>query len=312
MRFNKLDLNLLVALDAMLTEKNVSRAAERMFISQSAMSNALARLRQYFDDELLVQVGRRMELTPRAQFLQNVVRDVLVRVDAAVQAVPVFDYAHSDRNFTLFVSDYTLQTLVPHVLALAYQRAPGVRFQFLPQTSEPKRALERGEVDLMVIPAGYCSPDHPTEHLFDEVLSCVVWSGSRFAASPITLEDYKSASHVAVVPGLDKPAVDGLFLQQYGIARKIEVTTFSFASAAFLVLGTDRIATVHTRLAGQASKLLPLTAHRLPLDIPDMQQVVQWHEHRSFDPGLVWLRGLLHEGARLMDRGLSPVSLAAA
>jgi DNA-binding transcriptional LysR family regulator len=308
MRFNKLDLNLLVALDAMLTEKNISRAAERMFISQSAMSNALARLRQYFDDELLVQVGRRMELTPRAQFLHEIVRDVLVRVDAAVQTVPVFDYANSDRNFTLFVSDFTLQTLVPHVLALAYRRAPGVRFQFLPQTSEPKKSLERGEVDLMVIPAGYCSPDHPTELLFDEVLSCVVWSGSRLAARPITLEEYKSAHHIAVIPGLDKPAVDGLFLQQYGIARKVDVTTFSFASAAFLVIGTDRIATVHTRLADQAKSMLPLTLHPFPLDMPKMQQVVQWHAHRSFDPGLVWLRKLLQEGARLMNEGLSPGS----
>src|SRR5205085_11334612 len=99
MRFNKLDLNLLVALDAMLAERNISRDAERMHMSQSAMSNALARLRLYFEDELLVQIGRRMELTPRAEALQDIVRDVLVRVDAGVLTSPSFDFARSDREF---------------------------------------------------------------------------------------------------------------------------------------------------------------------------------------------------------------------
>jgi DNA-binding transcriptional LysR family regulator len=83
-------------------------------------------------------------------------------------------------------------------------------------------------------------------------------------------------------------------------------TTFSFASAAFLVLGTDRIATVHPRLAEQTNRLLPLTVHPLPLDMPKMQQVVQWHAHRSFDPGLIWLRKLLQEGVRRMDQGFAP------
>jgi DNA-binding transcriptional LysR family regulator len=186
-------------------------------------------------------------------------------------------------------------------LALAHQRAPGVRFQLLPQSDEPQRALERGEVDLLIIPQGYCSPDHPTEFLFDEILSCVVWSGGRFAAAPITLDDFKSAGHVVVTPRLDKPAFDGIFMQQYGIARKTEVTTFSFASAPFLVAGTDRIATVHTRLAEQACKLLPLTIKRLPMEVPKMRQVMQWHKYRAFDPGLVWLRGLLHEAVYVMD-----------
>ncbi|MEC4511813.1 LysR family transcriptional regulator, partial [Klebsiella pneumoniae] len=114
MRFNKLDLNLLVALDALLSEQNISRAAEKIHLSQSATSNALARLREYFDDELLVQVGRKMEPTPRAEALKDAVRDILVRVDATVAAQPEFGPAQANRLFRLFVSDYTMTTLIPH------------------------------------------------------------------------------------------------------------------------------------------------------------------------------------------------------
>ena len=128
MRFKKLDLNLLVALDALLTEKNVTRAGERVFLSQSTMSNALSRLRQYFDDDLLVQVGGRMELTPRAALLHDAVRDVLVRIDTTIAAKPAFDPTESEREFTLFVSDYSMEVLIPGMLALASEQRSRVRF----------------------------------------------------------------------------------------------------------------------------------------------------------------------------------------
>ena len=145
MRFNRLDLNLLVALDALLVERSITKAAERLNLSPSATSNALSRLREYFDDELLVQVGRRMEPTPRAQGLQDAVRDVLVRVDSAIAIQPNFDPATSDRVFRIFVSDYTQMVLLPHVLTLADAARCTARFEFLPQVSNPVSELERGE-----------------------------------------------------------------------------------------------------------------------------------------------------------------------
>ncbi|MFS2214112.1 LysR family transcriptional regulator [Telluria sp. Tellsp104] len=299
MRFNKLDLNLLVALDAMLDERNISRAAARMYMSQSAMSNALARLRLYFEDELLVQVGRRMELTPRAEGLKDIVRDVLVRVDAGILTSPSFDFTHSERVFSMSVSDFTLQTLMPYVTALASRQAPGVRLDLLPQFDVPERALERGEVDLLVIPEPYCSPSHPTELLFEEDLSCVVWSGGRLAGAPLTIDDFKSAGHVVVVLHGEQ-AFDPVLVEKYGIVRRVEATTFHFASASSLVVETDRIATVHASLARQAAKFLPVTVHPFPLAMPRMRQTAQWHKYRSYDPGLQWLRGLLHEAAGRM------------
>jgi LysR family nod box-dependent transcriptional activator len=311
MRFNKLDLNLLVALDAMLTEASISRAAERLHMSQSAMSNALARLREYFDDELLVQVGRRMELTPRAEALKDAVHDVLLRVDTSIAIQPEFEPARSDREFRIFVSDFTLTTLMPHVLARAHARAPGVRFSLQPQAQDPARALERGEVDLLVMPVDYCSPLHPTDILFTESFSCVVWSGSRLARAPLTFEQYAAAGHVAMRPADSQPtSFEGWFVQRYGLERRDEVTTYSFASAPGLVVGTDRVATVHSRLARQAALYLPVTVHPTPLPLPEMQQAMQWHKYRSKDPGLSWLRGLFAEGVADMDGPAGAVAAA--
>ena len=162
MRFNKLDLNLLVALDAMLAERSISRAAERLHLSQSAMSNALGRLRDYFDDELLVQVGRKLELTPRAETLKESVRDVLVRVDSAILAQPRFDPAHSDRCFRLIVSDYTSMVLMPHLLALAGRHSHTVRFELLPLLIRPCANWRAARPTCSILPPEYRPPDqHP-------------------------------------------------------------------------------------------------------------------------------------------------------
>ncbi|MCE4556600.1 LysR family transcriptional regulator [Roseateles cellulosilyticus] len=301
MHFNKLDLNLLVALDALLTERSISRAAERLHMSQPAMSNALARLRSYFDDPLLVQVGRKMEATPRAEALREAARDVLVRVDATITAQPRFDATQSDREFNLLVSDFTLSVIGQHLVALASRQSAKVRFRFHSQVDNPQRALERGEADMLVIPSGYCSPDHPTETLFEEEFSCVVWRESRLARQgSLSFDDYTAAGHVVVQPpgGM---TFESWFMQRYGVSRRIDVTSFSFATAPSLVVGTERIATVHSRLARLAASQLPLVLLEPPMPMPRMVQAIQWHKYRTQDPGLLWLRHLLRDAAAEMD-----------
>jgi DNA-binding transcriptional LysR family regulator len=304
MRFNKLDLNLLVALDAMLELQSISRAAERLHMSQSSMSNALARLREYFEDELLVQVGRKMELTARADSLREAVHDVLLRVDTTITAQPRFDPAQSDREFRISLSDYTMTTLMPHLLALAGAQSKTVRFQLLPQVGQPELALERGEADLLVVPKAYCSPDHPLETLFDEHFNCAIWRDSRLAATELTFDVYVGSGHVVMQPPGDaRPAFESWFMQRFGVARRVDVTTFSFVAAPGLVVGTDRIATVHSRLARQTALGLPIVLRPLPLPMPPMQQAMQWHKYRSTDPGLLWLRGLMLAAVARMDAG---------
>lgn len=302
MRFNKLDLNLLVALDALLTENSISRAAERVHLGQSAMSNALARLREYFDDELLVQVGRKMEPTPRAISLKEPVRDVLIRVEAAVVTQPLFDPANSDREFRLTVSDYTNAVLMPHVLQEVHRQSRKVRFQLLPQAVNPKRALENGDADLMIIPALFASTEHPAEPLFTERFCSLVWRESPLAHGKLTLERYLAHGHVVMAPP-NAQGYETTVLGERGIHRRVEVTTFSFATAPRLIVGTSRIVTLHRRLARQAEHELPVVARPMPVDIPPMQQTMQWHKYRTNDQGLVWLRKTIQQAVREMDAG---------
>lgn len=302
MRFNKLDLNLLVALDALLTERNITRAAERIHLSQSAMSNALGRLRDYFDDELLVQVGRRMEPTPRADVLRDAVRDVLMRIDTTIAALPEFDPSASEREFTLFVSDYSMEVLIPHALALASRQRSKVRFRLLPQVASPHRALERGEADLLIIPKAFVSPDHPGVVLFKEDFVCVIWRESQLARAELTIERYVDAGHVVMQPlETNQPAFEDWFIQRYGISRRNQVLSYCFGVMPFLVVGTELIATVHARLARRLQPALPIALVPVPLPMPELEQTMQWHRYRSQDPGLVWLRALMQQAALAMD-----------
>jgi LysR family transcriptional regulator, nod-box dependent transcriptional activator len=307
MRFKKLDLNLLVALDALLTERNVTRAGERLALSQSATSNALARLRQYFDDELLVAVRGKLEPTPRAELLHEAVRDVLLRIDTTVAAAPEFDPRASDREFTLFVSDYSMQVLMPRVLALAAQRGSRIRLRLKQQVAHPYRSLERGEADLLIIPGIFCSPDHPQQRLFADHFVCVVWKHSPLAEGEMSLERYLAASHVDMQPADDElPVLEHWFTTAHRMRRHIAVTSHNFVAIPHMVVGSDLIGTVHSRLAQLVLPAIPVVVKPVPLPITEFEQTLQWHKYRSRDPGLIWLRGLLEEAANKLDTPIAP------
>jgi LysR family nod box-dependent transcriptional activator len=301
-RFNKLDLNLLVALDVLLKERSVTRAAEVLNLSPSAVSNALAKLREYFDDELLVQIGRKMELTPRAESLQDPVRDLLLRIDSTIAAPADFDPRGSDRLFRIFASDYTQMVLGPALMTLAAQQRAAVRFEFAPQVSLPHRYLERGEADLLIIPTGFMSPDHPHEVLYRENFVCMVWRHGALARDELSFERYVAAEHVVMQPaGGRADAFEGWFLKRYGVTRRVAVMTYSFITLPALLVGTDRVVTVHERVARRLVGTWPLEIRPTPMHFEPMEQAMQWHKFRSNDPGLTWLRGLLMEAARRID-----------
>jgi DNA-binding transcriptional LysR family regulator len=300
-KFNKLDLNLLVALDALLKERSVTRAADLLNLSPSAVSNALTRLRDYFDDELLVQIGRKMEITPRAESLQEAVRDVLLRIDSTIAIQPAFDPTSSDRLFRIFASDYTQLVLAPPMLALAAQAHASVRFEFVPQIAHPHRDLERGEADLLIIPTGFLSPDHPMQVLYEEAFVCVVWRDSELARGEITFDRYVQAEHVVMQPSGRADAFEGWFLKRFGVTRRVAVSTYSFVTLPALVVGTQRIATVHARIAQRLAGAWPLEVRAMPVKFEKMEQAMQWHKFRTNDPGLAWLRALLQQAAIRMD-----------
>jgi DNA-binding transcriptional LysR family regulator len=297
-RFDGLDLNLLVALDALLKERNITRASEQVHLTQSAMSNALGRLREYFNDELLVQVGRKLELTPRAEGLQEAVHDVLLRIKTSIATQPTFVPEQSDRTFKLLISEYTSSLLMPTMLELVWQQSKTVGFEFMAQTTDPFGLLSRGEADLLLIPDNYLATDHPSEVLFEESYVCVIWKDHSTIGDTLSFEEYLAASHVAVQYGHEHlPAFEGWFLQRFGVVRKIQVVTPNLLAPPELVVGTDRIATIHRRVAQRASATLPIRILPSPIEIPSLKLAMQWHQYRSSDPGLLWLRELLRRAA---------------
>jgi DNA-binding transcriptional LysR family regulator len=298
MRFKGLDLNLLVALDVLLAQKNISQAAESVNLSQSGMSGALGRLREYFEDDLLVLVGRNLVLTPLAESLIIPVREVLMSIDATIVTRPNFDPKTDERTYRILVSELTMLLLIPAVVRRLAHEAPNIKLELIAQYA-PQEMLERGDADLMLIPEQFLSPEHPSRKLYEESYECVVWLESDKFGESITFEQYIDAGHVTVQHGSSHtPAFDGWFLNQYGVLRKTEVITSNLTFPPLLIVGTDRIATVHRRLAKKAADYLPIKIIRPPIDIPPLNQMLQWHKNRSSDPGLMWMCEILAQEAQ--------------
>jgi LysR family transcriptional regulator, nod-box dependent transcriptional activator len=297
MDFAGLDLNLLVALDALFAEKSVSRAGERLHLSQSATSGALARLREVFHDPLLVQVGRQMTLTPLAEGLVEPVREFLLQAEAIVSNTPTFDPAQSTRKFRLRMSDYIETVVMTEALPRLQKVAPGITVELTSNLEGGIEPLERGEIDLTIAPSRYLSPAHPLERLFEDEFTCVVWSGNRKIERRLSLDTYLSLGHVVVRVGRlhQLPTFDEWFVEHYGHKRKIEVVTTAFNMVPHLLIGTSRIATMHQRLAMYYQRYFPLKLVGPPLEIPPLEESMQWHRSRDRDPGTVWLRSMFRD-----------------
>lgn len=312
MRFGRLDLNLLVALDALLTEKSVSLAADRLRLSQSATSSALGRLREYFGDELLVVKGRHMILTARAEGLIEPVRAVLEHIRTTVAVAPEFDPATVDRQIRIMASDYTTQVLLAEAMAQMARSAPGLRFEIQPMSVEPIESIERGMIDLLMTIDFAVSADHPSRPMFEDDYVVIGDAGNPALAGPMTREIYFALGHVAARFGrAQMPAFDEWFTRRQKQQRRIEVVAPTFLSLPGLVIGTRRIATMHRRLAEQMTGHLPLVVRELPFDMPRIRQVVQWHVTNNNDHALRWVIEQLAAAAGRRDDAVHPGEMQA-
>jgi LysR family nod box-dependent transcriptional activator len=294
MRFHEFDLNLLVYLDSLLAEGSVSKAAERVGITQPAMSEALARLREYFKDELLVQVaGRSMVLTPLAHSLVGPVREILLRAHSVAAATPAFDPAKSDRKFIVMASDYAFDVLVRRVLIQLRNDAPGIRLEVRRLPVDPREHIQRAEVDLVVSPVSRLSEEHPSERLFEDPITCVVWSRNQLVGESVSLERYLEMGHVCARWDRHMPEHERWFLNRFGGSLRVEVVVPDFGAAVRAIEGTDRIAAVHERHARMYAKQFSLRLVKPPVDFPPLTEYLQWHRHQDQDPGLLWLRSLI-------------------
>lgn len=299
MHFEQLDLNLLVALDALLTERSITAAGVRVHLTQSAMSGALSRLREFFNDELLTQVGRKMVPTPLGESLAEPVRQILLQVRATINTKPVFDPATSTRHFSVMMSDYVDTVLMSELLRRAEVVAPHVRFNLVSNdVGNPTEFLERADVDLLVMPRDYLSDKHPREDLYTDGYACLVWNENPLVGDSLTPEQYLGLGHVVLQFGRGRiPVQDEWFLTKLGVTRRIEVLAMNFNSVPQHIVGTKRIATIHRRLAEYYARYLPLRILAPPYELPQLTEAVQWHSLFTEDAGNRWLRALLKQAA---------------
>jgi DNA-binding transcriptional LysR family regulator len=288
MRYKKLDLNMLPALRALLTEKNVTRAAEHQHVTQSAMSSILARLRDYFEDQLIVPFGRRLELTALGELLLGQVNDLLLRIDTTLGTKPEFQPEISDRKFSIVSSDYVNTVFLSDVLRGLYLSAPGLIIELRQPSDAALPSMLAGELDFHIHPDNMLHKDHPSVQLFQDTFHAVVDKDNQDIGDEITLSQYKNCGHV-IFRNFGMPLFDRWYGKTHG-ELKSEVVVSSFGMLAPLVISTRRIATVHTRMALKAAETLPIRLVKLQFETPPFVEMLQWHAYRDNDPGIVWMR----------------------
>lgn len=302
MRFQRLDLNLLVALDALLTERSVSLAADKLCLSQSATSSALGRLREYFDDELLVLKGRQMILTSRAEELIEPTKAVLEQISSTIAVKPKFNPATSDRLLRIMASDYMTEVLLAPTITKLREIAPAIQYEIQHMSGSPVEALERGHVDLLVTVDFATSADHPSELMFLDDYVVVGDKNNPAMAQEMTKELYLSLGHVTVRFAKARiPAFDDWFMRRQKQQRRIAAVTPSFTTMPSLIIGTDLIATMHRRLANELAPRYGLAVAEVPFEIPPVRELAQWDIANNSDQAIKWFVAKLHEMAISLD-----------
>lgn len=298
MRFNRLDLNLLIGLDVLLAECSITRAARRLCLSQSAASGILARLREYFGDELLVQSGRRMVPTPLALSLMEPVRDILLRIQQTVETAAEFRPEATSRHFRVVASDFVSSVVMTRLAAQMNHVAPFVTIEILQPTERSIGQMDRGEIDILLMPERYLSRSHPSEVLFSDRFSCIVWNGNHDVGDFLSQNDYLRLGHVATSFGTHQQfAFEEMFFKSIGLARRIEVVCAAFNLLPQFVIGTRRVATLQHQLAQQMAHYYPVRVLEPPVAIPRIVECMQWHPSNQHDPAHVWLRSMLLHAA---------------
>lgn len=296
MRMDQFDLNLLVAFDALLTECSVTGAAQRMGLTQSAMSAALKRLREALGDDILVQQGKRMLPTPHALMLEPQIASALQTLRGVIASATQFDPTTSDRHFHIVASDYATAVLVSPLISRLQAVAPNLRFDVRLPEPTTILALNQGKLDLLLTPEGFVSAEHPKELLFTERHVVVGCSSNPLLHTPLTLEGFYAAGHIAVMIDGRPSFIDSAFSADK--ARRVELTAPSFLQATLMVRNSTRLALIHERLARMFQAPLSLAIAECPLPLPTMRAMMQYHAARQDDPGLVWLRNELRAEAR--------------
>jgi DNA-binding transcriptional LysR family regulator len=294
----RVDLNLLVALDALLEQQSVTAAATRVGLGPPAMSHALARLRTLLGDPVLVRAGRAMVLTPRALLLKPRVRALVEELREVLAPVQTRDLRQLERTFVVHASDYALLVLGTELDARARAEAPNVCLRFRPNTDREAELLRVGEIDLAVGVYPSLPPEIHTQKLFTERLVCVVRTQHPVVRRRLTKERFAALEHIQVAPRGRPGGVIDDALAREGLRRRVTRMVPFFLSALHLVADTDCALTVPERVARRTAERFGLRVVELPMDVAPyvFQQI--WHPRNHADASHRWLRETLVAAAR--------------
>ncbi|MDI3251474.1 MULTISPECIES: LysR family transcriptional regulator [unclassified Pseudomonas] len=288
------DLNLLITLDVLLAEGSVARAAQRLRLSPSAMSRALARLRAATGDPLLVRAGRGLVPTPRALQLREQVSQLVQDAHAVLRPAHTLDLGEVVRTFTLRTSEEFVERFGPALLARIAQDAPGVRLRFVHKSDKHSALLRDGGVDLEtgVVDVG-ASPEVLTQALFRDRLVGVVRAGHPLSRGPLSAARFAQGQHVYVSRrGQDRGQIDDA-LEVQGLVRQVSIVVAGFNTAIALARGTDLIASVPERYITVPPR--GLHCFELPVTLPPFTVAMLWHPRQDADLAHRWLRTCLRE-----------------
>jgi DNA-binding transcriptional LysR family regulator len=300
MQLQRFDLNLLIALDTLLRERNITRAAEKVFVSQPAMSAALHRLRDYFGDPLLVRVGRDMELSPRGQSLVEPVREALLLIQAALGTQPTFTAATTQREFTLIISEEAVPSLLPAILKRVSAEAPGIRIKFDLVSLASLSLLEYGDADLCL-----CLDSLRLFELrsYPDTLSkvqlrpvrwiCAVARDHPTVGDSITAEQYFSLPHVFGRPSGHTASAEELARRILEVEVTVHYSVPSLLHLPLVLPGTRLVATMPERIVQMLKGPLQIKTFPLPFVTPPSHEILLWHKRHDSDPAHTWLRNLV-------------------
>lgn len=291
MNLAAIDVNLVVALDALLSERNVTRAAKRLGLGQSAASHALARLRRLFDDALLVKVGRELVLTERASALVGPCSSAVAELKRLFETRTQFDPRTARRTFRIVATDNLEVYVLPRLSAILAKEAPFIELRFHHLNPDWPSALLRGDFELKLGRSSKLAPGLRSEELFRDRIVCVARRGHPVGRR-LSLRQYASLSHILVAPGGSEPGFIDQALAAAGLERRVAITVPHFLAALCAVAHSDSVLTVPARLLS-AVPGLRLRTVPLPVRVAEYTLTQVWSERHDGDEGHRWLRAAI-------------------
>jgi LysR family transcriptional regulator, nod-box dependent transcriptional activator len=294
------DLNLLVALDALLTERNVTRAGERLFLSQPAMSGTLSRLRHVFHDELLVRAGRELQLTELAAGLASPVHECVQQIEALLNARVPFAPENERRCFRIAASDYVVLLTLRQLSKSLTEVAPNISLQFCSLEPSVADQLATGDIDFAVLPAEF-DLHLPSVPLFDDSWVCAVRSGHPHEGERFTSEEFLALPHLSFrFAGPEHGSVVENYLVAIGCQRKVVASSESLAMAPFLLQGTPFVTLIPRRLGERVRQAADIKLIEPPFDVPPLRETLFWSPRFTASPAHAWFRERFCEAAQAM------------